>query len=635
MKKKVVFLIFLFLIGLLFCVSNVLCKYKYEEVISKVDIEIKSAPGIYAKLYDTTGDGIGDTLILGEHKNITYDGILIDDYNYIDNTSLGENNVWKKDISKIKKINIVEKITPSTTYNWFKDAINLTTISNSENFNMSFNTSMQGMFYNCEKLQELDVSKWDISKVTNLRETFRRCLQLQELDVSNWNTSSVVNMFGLFHSSSKLQELDVSNWNTSSVINMTSVFNGLKQIKKLNVDKWNVNNVKYTNSMFAGCESLKELDISKWILPGNTRIDYMFYNCKSLNNLDVSNFRTENVINMSHTFDGMEIVESLDVSNWKTMNVTDMSYMFYNCKSLNNLDVSNWNTSKVVTIEGMFFNCINLLELNFEKWNTSKVFTMKHTFHNCNSLTELDLSTFSSESLTNMNTMFTTWNDESSSFNESNLSKIIFGDNFTTTNVTSMHDTFSGLTKLKTLDISMFHIDNLIDARHFINGSSLNTIYVNKDFRPTSKMESDGVLYGNSLVGGNGTIKIFFDEGEEITYFQADTNDQVGLFTLKPEYHVSYELDNGILENPRIKIWEIDNDYTIPQPIKEGYIFIGWTGANGETPEKDVIIKSGSVGDRTYIANWEPINISSNIDSKSSILEEININIQEGMKVYE
>ena len=36
----------------------------------------------------------------------------------------------------------------------------------------------------------------------------------------------------------------------------------------------------------------------------------------------------------------------------------------------------------------------------------------------------------------------------------------------------------------------------------------------------------------------------------------------------------------------------------------EGYTFLGWTGSNGTTPQKSVTITSGSVGDKSYKANW-------------------------------
>lgn len=48
---------------------------------------------------------------------------------------------------------------------------------------------------------------------------------------------------------------------------------------------------------------------------------------------------------------------------------------------------------------------------------------------------------------------------------------------------------------------------------------------------------------------------------------------------------------NALLENATYK--------------REGYRFTGWTGSNGDTPQLNVTIPKGSIGDLTFNANWE------------------------------
>ena len=43
---------------------------------------------------------------------------------------------------------------------------------------------------------------------------------------------------------------------------------------------------------------------------------------------------------------------------------------------------------------------------------------------------------------------------------------------------------------------------------------------------------------------------------------------------------------------------------TLPEPTKDGFNFIGWTGSNGNAPQKNVIVEAGSFGDKTFIANF-------------------------------
>ena len=47
--------------------------------------------------------------------------------------------------------------------------------------------------------------------------------------------------------------------------------------------------------------------------------------------------------------------------------------------------------------------------------------------------------------------------------------------------------------------------------------------------------------------------------------------------------------------------------FTLINPSKEGYEFVGWTGSNGSYPEKNVSVVNGSYGDKNFTANWEPI----------------------------
>ena len=68
----------------------------------------------------------------------------------------------------IKTVNIINEIKPTTCEYWFYSCTNLTEIKNIQNLNTSECTDMQYMFCGCQILSNLDVSKWDTSKVTNM-----------------------------------------------------------------------------------------------------------------------------------------------------------------------------------------------------------------------------------------------------------------------------------------------------------------------------------------------------------------------------------------------------------------------------------------------------------------------------------
>ena len=67
-------------------------------------------------------------------------------------------------------------------------------------------------------------------------------------------------------------------------------------------------------------------------------------------------------------------------------------------------------------------------------------------------------------------------------------------------------------------------------------------------------------------------------------------------------YYIAYDLDGGTNVNNPIK-YTVQDEVVLNNPIKDGYTFTGWTGSNGETPQKDITIAKGSTGDKSYKAN--------------------------------
>ncbi len=76
-------------------------------------------------------------------------------------------------------------------------------------------------------------------------------------------------------------------------------------------------------------------------------------------------------------------------------------------------------------------------------------------------------------------------------------------------------------------------------------------------------------------------------------------------------YNITYDLADGALAegvtNPTS--FDVTSDtITLNEPTKVGYEFIGWTGSNGDTPQKPVSVVQGSKSDLNYVANYSIIN---------------------------
>ena len=98
------------------------------------------------------------------------------------------------------------------------------------------------------------------------------------------------------------------------------------------------------------------------------------------------------------------------------------------------------------------------------------------------------------------------------------------------------------------------------------------------------------VLYNPTLdeVDGKRLTPMFMSMGDETTYW------------------INYELNGGYFEGDYLGAFTEDSpSFYLPIPKHTDYEFLGWISDDIETPQKDVLIRHGSTGDRYYEAVWE------------------------------
>ena len=112
------------------------------------------------------------------------------------------------------------------------------------------------MFSCCKNLTTLDLSHFDVSKVTDMSWMFSGCKNLTSLDLSNFDVSKVTDMSYMFYNCGSLTSLDLSRFDVSKVEDMSSMFYGCGSLTTLDLSSFGVSQVTDMSRMFEDCESL-------------------------------------------------------------------------------------------------------------------------------------------------------------------------------------------------------------------------------------------------------------------------------------------------------------------------------------------------------------------------------------------
>ena len=123
-------------------------------------------------------------------------------------------------------------------------------------------SDISSMFFGCENITSLNLSRWDTSTITTISYLFKGCKQLSKIDLSNWNVSKAREMDSMFEACESLISIDLSTWHEFSALTLTSMFKDCKELHTLNLANWDTSSVENMDNIFNGCDNLVRVTIS-------------------------------------------------------------------------------------------------------------------------------------------------------------------------------------------------------------------------------------------------------------------------------------------------------------------------------------------------------------------------------------
>ena len=286
------------------------------------------------------GMKLSDNLESGRYINKLIFSILTNNYDHIAimtegpdfNTKLKSLETATNKIEHFKKstvapaasmnaVNIEDEESECEIKLWL-DPTDKTAYYYAETEKVYLNTDSRNMFLSGDDEQkiknilEIDLSRFDTSKVTNMQDMFAGMFNLTSLNLSSFDTSKVTNMHAMFYRVSNLTTLNLSNFNTSQVTDMALMFCDMSNLTTLNLSSFNTSRVTDMGLMFADMSNLTTLDISNFDTSQVTNMNFMFY--------------------LDYRYMSKDKLEKIYVNNdFNTAKLTDdFVQMFYNRKKL-------------------------------------------------------------------------------------------------------------------------------------------------------------------------------------------------------------------------------------------------------------------------------------------------------------
>ncbi|MBR4564676.1 MAG: BspA family leucine-rich repeat surface protein [Paludibacteraceae bacterium] len=366
----------------------------FDAVPNGGTIVISHAPAAFKEIYAVADDS---------KMVLYYDDQKASRENVIANWTpeQGANNMSSTDRNVFTTVELdasMQAARPTSTSRWFYSLMNVTRITHLNYLNTSNVTNMSSMFEQCQTLAWLDVSGFDIAKVTSMYNMFNGCRLLNMIYYENdWSLSpklTSTNTMSMFYGCSQLYGDRGTRYDNAHT-DFTCALPDGKDDKPGYFSRKGLETyitivgsklTLYYDNRFTERDGASDNwypDMGTNFLPSAEKaavteieIDASVQNYQptttqswfsGLNNATtitgLNNLNTSKVTNMSSMFSGCSSLTSLDLSGFDVSNLKNTSYMFQNCSALTTIycNESWYAKDKITSSENMFNGCVSLV----------------------------------------------------------------------------------------------------------------------------------------------------------------------------------------------------------------------------------------------------------------------------------
>ena len=439
----------------------------------------------------------------------------------------------------------------------------------------------------------------------------------QSIDLSGLVFDDCTSLVSFFSKNPDLTEITGWNNNLLNVEKAYYMFNGCSSLTSVGVDSFNMPKLTDAAGMFKECSSLTSIPVVKSGKLTNCKDMYESTNVSDINinylqfadGCDISFLLSKTAIGPSFVWPS-----SLDTS--KCANV---GYLFYDCDNLKQLDLSYFNNIGATTSYHIAGDCDNLETIILGQNITAELYDNSSGYKFLDSQHGYEFEdTYGLIKLTTIQKIGSVYpiycpgaRSQTAYFTKNGKELYTCGD--------KIYDAGTYFSVPKEITVKVKVGTSVLSKTSSIDISEDKTIDNNETWiEPASMPTKKGytIDYTNAQIQSEWSDYLEFDKGKfKVKKFPTHVNNDTllndGIIISVPKsdmtptkYSINYILDGGTNDSRNPNTYTIkDDDITLYDPQKSGYLFKGWylQGDEGYIDE----IPKGSTGDKTLYAEWQ------------------------------